>query len=102
MLNQAANIAQIISIIVPAFFGVYAIWRKIDKRQTDAYIMSVRISDKLEFIEQQFGPNGGGLCEAVNTMSAKVDTIDVRLNKVDTEVSRLAGRFDQHIIEANK
>lgn len=61
--------------------------------------MSIRIADKLDFIEKQFGPNGGGLREAVNSMSHKVDNIDRRLNKVDTEVSRLAGRFDQHMIE---
>lgn len=98
-LNTTANIAQIFSVVVPAAVGTWAIWRRIDKRQTDAHIMSVRIADKLEFIEKQFGPNGGGLREAVNTMASKVDNIDRRLNKVDTEVSRLAGRFDQHMIE---
>lgn len=98
-LSTTANVFQIISVVAPAAFGTWAIWRRIDKRQTDAHLMSVRIADKLEFIEKQFGPNGGGLREAVNNVAHKVDIIDRRLNKVDTEVSRLSGRFDQHMIE---
>jgi len=82
--------------------SAWGIWRKIDKRQTEMQIATVRITDKLEFIEHQFGPNGGGLRQAVNEMSGKVDKIESRVNSMSTDLSSLAGRFDQHIVEQNK
>ena len=100
-LSTTANVAQIFSVIAPAAFGTWAIWRRIDKRQTDAHIMSLRISDKLDFIEKQFGPNGGGIREAVNNMAHKVDKIETRINIVDAKLANLGGKFDQHIIETD-
>jgi archaellum component FlaC len=100
-LSTAANVAQIFSVLVPALFGTYAIWRKIDKRQTESHIETLLMSDKLDRIEKQFGPNGGGIREAVNTMSAKVDKIETRVNTIDTKLANLGGKFDQHIVETD-
>jgi archaellum component FlaC len=102
LLNNVASIAQIISVIVPALFGIYAIWRRIDKRQTESHIETIRINDKLDRIEHQFGPNGGGIREAVNTMSRKVDAIDTRVTKIGNDVANLSGKFEQHVVEADK
>jgi archaellum component FlaC len=87
------------SVLVSFVLGVYAIWRRIDKRQTESQIQTIRINDKLYRIELQFGPNGGGIREAVNTMSKKIDKIETRVNTIDTKLANLGGKFDQHIIE---
>jgi archaellum component FlaC len=101
-LDTAVAVLQIVSIIGTLFLGVYAIWRRIDKRQTEAQIATIRINDKLDRIEMQFGPNGGGIREAVNTMSRKVDGIDTRVTKIGNDVANLSGKFEQHVIEADR
>jgi archaellum component FlaC len=101
-LDTAATVLQIVSIIGTLFLGVYAIWRRIDKRQTESQIETIRINDKLDRIEMQFGPNGGGIREAVNTMSRKVDGIDTRVTKIGNDVANLSGKFEQHVIEADR
>lgn len=99
-LDSVSSAAQLFALMVTALVGLYGIWRRIDKRQTEAQIQTIRINDKLDRIEMQFGPNGGGLREAVNTMSGKVDKIESRVNTIDVKLAGLSGKFDQHIIEA--
>jgi archaellum component FlaC len=100
-LNAVSSVAQLFALIITALIGLYGIWRRIDKRQTESQIQTIRINDKLDRIELQFGPNGGGIREAVNTMSAKVDKIETRVNTIDTKLANLGGKFDQHIIETD-
>jgi len=100
-LDTAVAILQIVSIIGTLFLGVYAIWHRIDKRQTESQIETIRINDKLDRIERQFGPNGGGIREAVNTMAGKIDKIETRVNTIDTKLANVAGKFDQHIVETD-
>jgi archaellum component FlaC len=99
-LNEVSNAAQLVALAITGILGFYSIWRRIDKRQTEAQIQTIRINDKLDRIEMQFGPNGGGLREAVNTMSSKVDKIETRVNTIDVKLASLGGKFDQHITEA--
>ena len=101
-LSSAASIVQIISVLVMGLVGLYTIWRKIDQRQSEAHLQVARMNDKLDRIEKQFGPNGGGIREAVNTMSRKVDHIDARVTKIGNDVANLSGKFEQHVIEADK
>lgn len=98
-LETASSIVQITSVTVAALLGIYAIWRRIDKRQTENQIQTIRINDKLDRIELQFGPNGGGIREAVNTMAKKVDKIETRTNIIDVKLANLGGKFEQHIVE---
>jgi archaellum component FlaC len=100
--DNAASVVQIISFASTILIGSYAVWRKIDKRQTQALIETIRINDKLDRIENQFGPNGGGIREAVNTMSRKVDGIDARVTKIGNDVANLSGKFEQHVVETDK
>jgi archaellum component FlaC len=100
--DNAASVVQIVSFASTILIGSYAVWRKIDKRQTQALIETIRINDKLDRIENQFGPNGGGIREAVNTMSRKVDGIDARVTKIGNDVANLSGKFEQHIVETDK
>jgi len=100
-LDTALNLSQIITIAIAALLGVYGVWRRIDKRQTESQIQTIRINDKLDRIELQFGPNGGGIREAVNSMAKKVDKIETRVNIIDVKVANLNGKFDQHVIEAD-
>ncbi len=99
-LDSVSSAAQLFALMVTALVGLYSIWRRIDKRQTEAQIQTIRINDKLDRIELQFGPNGGGIREAVNSMSSKVDKIENRVNTIDVKLASLGGKFDQHITEA--
>ena len=104
-LGEIANIAQVVSVAAPAVFGVYAIWRRIDKRQIETHIDTLRINDKLDYIEQQFriqfGGNGGGMREAINNIATKQDKIETRVDKISEDVANLKGKFSQHIEEGN-
>jgi archaellum component FlaC len=99
-LDEVSNAAQLIALAITGILGFYGIWRRIDKRQTEAQIQTIRINDKLDRIEMQFGPNGGGIREAVNTMAKKIDKIETRVNTIDVKLASLGGKFDQHITEA--
>jgi len=101
-LNTAAGITQVGSVLVAGFAGVFQMWRKIDKRQQNLESSSMRLEDRLERIEHQFGPNGGGLREAVNNMSQTMLKIDERMTKMGDEVANLSGKFQQHIVEGNR
>jgi len=98
-LSTAANLAQISSVIVPCGFAIYGVWRKIDKRQSKFEIDLVRVSEKLDLIIRQFGPNGGGLRQAVNELTEKVCHIEDRQIQIGDKVARLDGKFEQHIVE---
>lgn len=78
-LDTASNIAQVLSFVVILPAALWKGWRKLDTRLTsqDARLIS---------IESQFHRNGG---------SSLRDSID----RIDRDVARLTGRFDQHIEE---
>ena len=73
------NIAQIFSLIVLLPAGVWKIWRRVDLRLTDQ-------DERLIRIEAQFHRNGG---------SSLRDSVD----RIDRDMAKLTGRFDQHIEE---
>jgi hypothetical protein len=100
-LPVAANVAQIASLAFPIFAGGWGLWRGLEKRQAKAELAQQHIADKLDFIEGQFGPNGGGLRQAVNEMSHKIDKIENRVNSMSQDLAEVSGRFDQHIIEGD-
>lgn len=91
--------ATTISGIFAVIAGVAGIWRHIEKRQNTFELHQQRISDKLDHIHSQFGPNGGGLRQAVNEMSRKIDKIEERQIVIGDKVAKLQGEFDQHIVE---
>lgn len=99
-IDIVANIVQVASVTTALFLGVYGIWRRIDKRQQDSEVKQALLMQKIDFITNQFGPNGGGLRQAVNEMSQKIDRIDARVNTIAEDLSEVSGRFDQHIIES--
>lgn len=96
-LTATGNYAQIASVIIPLIGGVWATYRRIDKKQMDHQMFLQRVSDKLDFIQNQFGPNGGGLRQAVNDMSKKIDKIEERQITIGEKVARLQGEFEQHV-----
>jgi hypothetical protein len=81
-LNLWANLTQIFSVIVLLPTAVWKAWKSINDRLTAQ-------DDRLIRIESQFHRNGG---------STLRDSID----RIDRDVAKLTGRFDQHIEEANK
>jgi hypothetical protein len=99
-LPETANLAQVVSLFTPLIAGAFGLWRRIEHKQTKFELTQQRISDKLDVITAQFGPNGGGLRQAVNEMSKKIDKIEERQIDIGDKVARLQGEFDQHIIES--
>lgn len=100
VLDEVSNVAQIASVVGGMLVGLWSIWRKIDKHQTHTDQRSALMEQRLDRIERQFGPNGGGLREAVNRIGDAVGRIDVKLDRVSTEVAQLKGEFHQHIKES--
>jgi hypothetical protein len=60
------------ALIVSFCASVWGVWRKIEKHQTDNSVRAIRMEDRLDRIEKQFGPNGGGIRQAVNEIAALV------------------------------
>ena len=81
-LDLFANITQIVSVVVLIPIGVWKAWRSIDGRLSQQ-------DDRLIRIESQFHRNGG---------STLRDSID----RIDRDVAKLTGRFDQHIEEGSR
>ena len=81
-LNTALTAAQLISILVLLPMAGFKAWRKIDERLSEQDARLIRI-------ESQFHRNGG---------SSLRDSID----RIDRDVAKLTGRFDQHIEEGGK
>jgi hypothetical protein len=94
-----ASVAQIISVVGGILFALWKIWRKIDQHQANSAARSDVMEVRLDRIESQFGPNGGGLREAVNRISYDINCMDKKLDGVTKEVSELKGEFRQHIKE---
>lgn len=94
-----ANVAQIVSVIAAFLAASYGVYRRLDKRQHGFETELKLISQHLNFIVNQFGPNGGGLRQAVNEIGDRLSTIEDRQIDIGEKVARLDGQFEQHIAE---
>lgn len=97
----AANVAQVASLAIPLIAGGWGLWRNIEKKQMEQHTSFLRMSDKLDFIQAQFGNNGGGIRQAVNEMSSKIDKIEERQITLVEKVARMQGEFEQHLEKNN-
>lgn len=93
VLDTAASIATITSALLPIIGGFYALMRMYRQREALMSEQVAVLQAQLERIEKQFGPNGGGIREAVNKIDARVCAIDERLHTLHLEHARLAGKF---------
>jgi hypothetical protein len=94
-----ASVAQISSVVGGMLFALWKIWRKIDQHQTNSATRSDVLEVRLDRIESQFGPNGGGLREAVNRISNNLQNMDAKLDNVSNDVAQLKGEFKEHVRE---
>ena len=78
-LDLALQVASLISIVFVIPAAGFRIWRRIDERLTIQDI-------KLEKINAQFHRNGGSTLRDQN-------------DRMERDLARLTGRFDQHIEE---
>jgi hypothetical protein len=78
-IETALTIAQLLAIVVLLPAGIFRTWRKLDERLTEQDI-------KLEKINAQFHRNGGSTLRDQN-------------DRMERDLARLTGRFDQHIQE---
>jgi len=101
-ISLLASIVEVVSVTVALIAAIWGIWRRLDQRNTESRLEVAIIQERLEFIQTQFGPNGGGLRQAVNEMSSKVDNIEEKVYNISQDVSKLSGEFHQHIVETNK
>jgi archaellum component FlaC len=91
------SVAQILSVVGGMLFALWKIWRKIDQHQANSAARSDILEIRLDRIESQFGPNGGGLREAVNNISNNLKHIDTKLDNVSNDLSQLKGEFKEHV-----
>ena len=80
--STIATVLQIVSMIAVLPYGAWKAWNKIDARLSEQDLRLIRI-------EGQFHRNGG---------TSLRDSID----RIDKEVAKLQGRFDQHVEDRNK
>jgi archaellum component FlaC len=92
-----ASVAQISSVVGGMLFALWKIWRKIDQHQANSAARSDVLEVRLDRIESQFGPNGGGLREAVNHISNNLKHMDAKLDNVSNDLSQLKGEFKEHV-----
>lgn len=92
-----ASVAQISSVVGGMLFALWKIWRKIDQHQASSAARSDILEVRLDRIESQFGPNGGGLREAVNHISNSLQHMDAKLDNVSNDLSQLKGEFKEHV-----
>jgi hypothetical protein len=97
--STVAAVVQISSVIGGVLFGLWKIWRKIDVHQANSAARSDVLETRLDRIESQFGPNGGGLREAVNRISDSISHMDKKLDTVSNDLSQLKGEFKEHVRE---
>ena len=93
-LDTAASIATITSALLPIFAGLYAMSRIYKHREAETSEQIQVLKLHLERIEKQFGPNGGGIREAVNKISDKLTQVDDKLQMLHVEHAKLAGKFE--------
>jgi hypothetical protein len=96
-LSDTSSLVSIVSFFAAILAGAFGIWRRIESRQNEFQSQQLRICDRLNFIVEQFGPNGGGLRQAVNEMSTKIDKIEQRQITIGDKLAHLQGEFDNHI-----
>lgn len=78
-----ANIAQILSVIIP--FVTFLV------------VAGVRINKKLDSIAKEQKPNGGSsFRDAVDRMSKKIDHLDQRIDSLENNLANLRGAYDEH------
>jgi len=92
-----ASVAQVASVLGGMLFALWKIWRKIDQHQASSAARSDVLEVRLDRIESQFGPNGGGLREAVNRISNNLQHMDAKLDNVSNDLSQLKGEFKEHV-----
>lgn len=93
-LDTAASIATITSALLPIFAGLYAMTRIYKHREAETSEQIEILKLHLERIEKQFGPNGGGIREAVNKINDKLTQVDDKLQMLHIEHAKLAGKFE--------
>jgi hypothetical protein len=96
-IQYVASLIQITSVIGGMLFALWRIWRKLDQHQSNSAARSDVMEVRLDRIESQFGPNGGGLREAVNNISNNLQNMDAKLDKVSNDLSQLKGEFKEHV-----
>lgn len=92
-LDTAASIATITSALIPLFAGLYAMTRIYKHREKEMSERIAVLQVHLERIEKQFGPNGGGIREAVNNIDIRLRRVDEKLQLLHVEHAKLAGKF---------
>lgn len=101
-IQNYASAIQIVSFVGGILFGLWKIWRKIDQHQANSTQRSELLETRLERIEKQFGPNGGGLREAVNRINSTVEKMDKKIDYINRDLAHLQGEFKQHLREKDE
>jgi hypothetical protein len=97
-----AAVFQILAFIIAFVLAVHKFFKRVNIAEALEAESIDRLEERLERIESQFGPNGGGLRQAVNEISRDIMKIEDRVTKIGENLASLSGEFHQHVIENNK
>ena len=96
-LDTIASITQIAGAVVVLPIAIWRGWRSMEKKISALDKCLAIMDQRTDRIEQQFGPNGGGLREAVNSQGKLLEKIDTRTIETVEDLATLKGRFDQMV-----
>jgi hypothetical protein len=77
--------------VIALIGGMLGVWNRMEKRQERLASNMEHLQSQLNRIEMQFGPNGGGLREAVNNLTVTVASISDKVVKIGEDLARLSG-----------
>ena len=98
-LDTISSVAQIAGVLVIIPTAMWKGWRSIEKKLAALDKCFAVMDQRTDRIEQQFGHNGGGLREAVNTQGKLLEKIDTRTIETVEDLAMLKGRFDQMVTQ---
>jgi len=94
-LDNISSIVQIAGVLIIIPSAMWKGWRLMEKKLVSLDKSIAIMDERTDRIEQQFGPNGGGLREAVNTQGRLLEKIDTRTIGTVEDLAMLKGRFEQ-------
>jgi len=96
-LDEIKSIVEIVVLLIGFPTALIRGWRSWDKRLSRLESDVRLVIEKTNRIENQFGPNGGGLREAVNIQGKLLERVDERTIETNERVAVLEGKFEQMV-----
>jgi len=98
-LDTISSVVQIVGVLIVIPSAMWKGWRAMEKKLAALDKCLAVMDARTDRIEKQFGDNGGGLREAVNTQGKLLEKIDTRTIETVEDLAMLKGRFNQMVTQ---